>query len=265
MAGAINMSEKRYVVYKHIAPNGKVYIGITSKKPQRRWGGGCGYANNDHFYRAILKYGWINFQHEILFENLTKEDAEQKEIELIAFYKSDQKEFGYNIQHGGSSNGKHSEEAKRKISEANKGRLPWNYGKHHSEKTKEKISESHKGMHLSEETKRKIALVNTGKKQSQKTIKKRVAKLMGHECSPETRAKISQAQKGKVVVVTQETKDKISKTLSIPVVCVETGVVYYGISDASRQTGLQTSSITRCCKGQLKQTGGYHWKYADSI
>ena len=29
-----------YSVYKHTAPNGKVYIGITSRKPEYRWNNG---------------------------------------------------------------------------------------------------------------------------------------------------------------------------------------------------------------------------------
>ena len=90
-----------YCVYKHTTPNNKVYIGITSKNPLERWNNGHGYASNKHFTNAIMKYGWDNIQHEILFEGLTKEEACQKEIELIAFYKSNNCEFGYNRSSGG--------------------------------------------------------------------------------------------------------------------------------------------------------------------
>ena len=111
---------KAYTVYKHIAPNGKVYIGITSQSLKQRWKrNGTGYKTNEHFYRAILKYSWDNIKHEILFENLTKEEAEQKEIELIAFYKSNNFNYGYNIENGGNTNCV-SEKTKLKIGIAKK-------------------------------------------------------------------------------------------------------------------------------------------------
>lgn len=125
-----------YLVYKHTAPNNKVYIGITSQNPSRRWQKGRGYIHNEYFYRAILKYGWDNISHEILFDGLSKSEAESKEIELIAKYKCDQKEFGYNIQHGGNYSGKHSEESKLKMSKTRKGKVINNI-------TKQKMSESH--------------------------------------------------------------------------------------------------------------------------
>ncbi len=90
-----------FCVYKHTAPNDKVYIGITSKNPIYRWNSGKGYMTNKHFYNAILKYGWDNIKHEILFTDLNKEEACQKEIELIAEYKSNDPKFGYNISSGG--------------------------------------------------------------------------------------------------------------------------------------------------------------------
>jgi hypothetical protein len=60
-----------YIVYKHTSPNNKVYIGITKKKPNDRWASGFGYEHQIYFFRAIVKYGWDNFKHEILYTNLT--------------------------------------------------------------------------------------------------------------------------------------------------------------------------------------------------
>lgn len=92
-----------YTVYKHTNKvNGKVYIGITINEPSVRWGkNGCGYSKQ-FFGKAIRKYGWDNFEHEILFENLSHEEANNREIELIQYYKSSDIKYGYNIASGGS-------------------------------------------------------------------------------------------------------------------------------------------------------------------
>lgn len=95
-------NSKKYYVYRHTCPNGKVYIGITGRNPSVRWANGKGYSNS-YFYNAISKYGWQNIKHEILFDSLTKEEAEAKEIELIAEHKSNHKEYGYNIAVGGEA------------------------------------------------------------------------------------------------------------------------------------------------------------------
>lgn len=115
-----------FVVYKHTSPTNKVYICITSKKkPEYRWNNGKGYKNNKFFYNAIVKHGWNNFTHEILFSELSLSEACEKEIELIAKYKSNNPEFGYNFTLGGE--GKlgftHSEETRKKIGESNKGKF----------------------------------------------------------------------------------------------------------------------------------------------
>lgn len=113
--------DKKYCVYKHTSPSNKVYIGITCKSPTDRWASGFGYSHQIYFFRAIVKYGWINFKHEILFDGLTKEEAENKEVELIAHYKSTDLNFGYNIDLGGNLH-KLSEITRKKISEAKKGK-----------------------------------------------------------------------------------------------------------------------------------------------
>lgn len=116
------MEEKIYKVYKHALPvsvsgkeNDMVYIGITSINPEDRWRNGLGYWNNKYFYNAIKKYGWDNFQHIIVADRLTKAEAENMEIDLIRQYDSSNRLYGYNIELGGNSFGKHSVEVIEKI------------------------------------------------------------------------------------------------------------------------------------------------------
>lgn len=89
-----------YYVYVHISPSNKYYVGITKLKPTQRWGkNGCGYKKQG-FYNAIQKYGWNNFEHEIIAEHLTEEEACNMEIALIKALNSDG-ENGYNNHCGG--------------------------------------------------------------------------------------------------------------------------------------------------------------------
>lgn len=122
-----------YKVYMHIFPNGKKYIGITSQSLKDRFDGGYGY-QTPIMRNAIRKYGWENVIHELLYDNLSKEEAYKKEIELIEQHKTTNFEYGYNISKGG---------------EGSNGCIP-------SKETRGKMSNSHKGKQLSEETKEKI-------------------------------------------------------------------------------------------------------------
>ena len=109
-----------YVVYKHTAPNGKSYIGITGQKPNDRWGvGGRRYARyNAHFYSAIQRYGWENFSHDILVGGLSKEKAREIEINLISLFGTQDRERGYNKTSGGDGVRNLVSEARMRISKA---------------------------------------------------------------------------------------------------------------------------------------------------
>lgn len=137
----------KYFVYIHIFPNNKKYIGITSQTTQRRWRNGKGYKSQKMLTRAINKYGWDNIEHIVLFKNLTQEEAEQKEIELIDKYKTNVRKYGYNIEPGGNcAKGYHlRKETREKMSKSRTGKNNWLYGKHLSEETKRKLSIAHIG------------------------------------------------------------------------------------------------------------------------
>lgn len=101
-----NIIMKTWVVYVHIFPNGKKYFGITCKIPNERWENGHGYTKNGQtvMYYAIQKYGWENVKHEILFTDLTLEEAREKEKELIEKYNTychAENPQGYNMTKGG--------------------------------------------------------------------------------------------------------------------------------------------------------------------
>ena len=111
----------------------------------------------------------------------------------------------------------HSEESKRKMSEARSGGTSWNKGIPTTIEHKKKISDaligkpaSNKDVAMSQETKQKLAAKNTGKKASEETKKKMSDAMLGKKHSDESKIKMSIIQKGKVV--SKETCQKISKS-----------------------------------------------------
>lgn len=130
--------KKNYTVYKHIAPNGKIYIGQTGQKnPKRRWQRGEGYKPNAHFYSAIQKYGWDNIEHEIVATGLTKKEADWLEKYLIAFYETTDRTKGYNNTKGGDGSFEMTDDVKRRMSEAK-------LGVKKTDEHKKHLSEAHK-------------------------------------------------------------------------------------------------------------------------
>jgi len=50
-----------YTVYKHTCPEGKVYVGITSGSPKKRFA--RGYQHNAYMREALARYGWGGVPH----------------------------------------------------------------------------------------------------------------------------------------------------------------------------------------------------------
>lgn len=98
-------NEKDYKIYIYINKiNNKIYIGQTKRTLSERAGhNGEGYKGCKRFYRAIQKYGWINFIGEILEDNLTQEQANIREKYWIKFFNATDKNKGYNLTQGGDN------------------------------------------------------------------------------------------------------------------------------------------------------------------
>ena len=151
-----------YKLYRHTSPSGKVYIGITKTSVYARWMNGRGYRRHCYaFYNAILKYGWDNIKHEVLFTNLLEVKAKSLEVDLIRHYKN--LGISYNITDGGDgmTGYKHSEITLMKLRKSLKGRVSPNKGIPMRESTKEKLSKLNKGKSLSIETRMKISQSNS--------------------------------------------------------------------------------------------------------
>lgn len=282
------MENNKYIVYKHTClDNGKVYIGMTGTPFLIRTGNnGEGYLhkkkNGDwvqpQMARAILKHGWDNFSHEILFENLSKEEADAKEKELIELYDSRNPQKGYNTRTGGS-NGSLSEEAKEKLRETMRGRYDGKnnpfYGKTHSQETKDLIGAKNKmyasqrdisgennpmwGRKLTEEERKKCGDAMLGKKHSDETKKKmsEAAKKSWasgkrkkkKEATKETREKLSAVLKGKKRTVEQ--KKRIGEAHAPYIyICVETGEEFVSSAEAGRQKGIDKTCIQNVVNGK---------------
>lgn len=142
--GNMSKNTNTWILYRHISPSGRVYIGISKNAPIVRWGrDGNGYKHNQLFRRAIDKYGWNNIKHEVLFTNLSEQKAKQLEIDLIRHYK--QLGISYNITDGGEGTlgWCPSEELRSKWSEQRKGRVITN-------EWRKRISEAGKGRKMPE-------------------------------------------------------------------------------------------------------------------
>jgi hypothetical protein len=151
-------------VYRHIRldKNEPFYIGIGSDSDGKYKRAKSKDGRNNHWHNIIA---CTDYKVQILFDDLTWEDAIKKEIELVALYGRRDLGLGtlVNLTNGGdgSVGCKPNEDTKQKISDKNK-------GKKASEETRKKMSESQTGKTLSEDTRKKMSESRKGKKSHRK-------------------------------------------------------------------------------------------------
>jgi group I intron endonuclease len=150
--------------------NNKIYIGESKNVLDRLSGHKTLLKQNKHeniyLQRAWNKYGIENFKFELL-EECNEEFRKSTENYWCNLLNTHNSKYGYNLRKT-TPNGysKHSEETKKKIGIANK-------GKEHSKEFKEAVSKRMLGTNMPEEVKRKIS-----------------EKMKGRITSPEARLKL---------------------------------------------------------------------------
>lgn len=157
--------DKNFFVYMHINKiNNKKYIGITKQNPKNRWGmNGQRYKDSPRFYNAIQKYGWNNFEHKILYENCTQEEACSLEKKLITEYQTTEKECGYNLTTGGEKHYFFTETTKQKLSEQKKGSKNPQWGSRRTDEEKKHLSNIQKELvEQGKQHSKKVLCINTG-------------------------------------------------------------------------------------------------------
>lgn len=214
-----------YMVYKHISPSGKIYIGQTNSSIEKRAGrDGVLYKPNIYFYKAIQKYGWDNIEHIVVCDNISKKEADWLEKYLISYYNTMDSRYGYNLTKGGDGVA---------------GRIV-------SKETRTKIKNAQKGMHHSVATEFK-----KGHTFTPEMLEKMSKAKKGKKLSAETRASMSKARKGNMYNMRQIEAYKKGEKIG----------VYKSIAEASEVLGLHKSTIQRSLNGTTGQKTLYKFNY----
>lgn len=82
----------------------------------------------------------------------------------------------------------------------------------------------------------------------------------------ETLEKMSKAKINKKI--TEEHKNKIKNTTrnkiyntSKSIICIEDNIIFKSINEASRIKKIDRKNISKCCNGERKTAGGFHWAF----
>lgn len=240
--------EKKYCVYMHRNKiNNKIYVGQTCTKPEYRWRNGEGYKTSSHFYNSIKKYGWNNFEHIILKDGLSLQEADFWECYYIDLYNTTNQDKGYNLRGGGHKGFLYTEKA-IKSANANKS---YKMGEEHPNSKKVKCKE----------TGDVFGSIADACRWCNST--KVYDCVKGHRSHagkhPQTGILLSWrfADKNEKVTIACHDK-KIDKKKNPNIICVNNGMIFETAASAAEWYSGKKSNATcvlRCCRGERKSAG----------
>ena len=203
--------------------NSKKYIG-QSVNITNRWRQHQNELNNnthfnDYLQKSWNKYGSENFRFYVL-EFCDVNRLDNLEVYYIELYETLNRDKGYNLTSGGTNNKVYSDETRIKLSNSLKGHIV-------SLESRIKISKHHADVSGS----------NNG--------------MYGRRHSEEAKQKVSQANKGRIS----------ARRNRCNVYCVELDKAFDDATTAGKMLNLDGGAILKCCRGERKTCGGYHWKF----
>ena len=215
--------ERKSGIYMWTSPSGKSYIG-QSVDLQKRKGAFLRFGDRyggEKINCARKKYSHKSLWNYTILKYCDIDDLDEREEYYISLYNTINN--GYNCESGGNENKIVSDEVKRKLSEAMKGK---------------RCGENHPmwGRHLTEEQKRKMSKAKKGENNP----------MYGKHRDDETKDKIRLRHNKPVIQFTKE---------GTFVAEYESALV------AKNITGIDSSNISKCCLGKLKSAGGFKWAY----
>lgn len=243
------------------SPSGKSYVGQTIRPIEERFKEHQRSGECVAIYNAIKFHGWEKFDkdwYECPDNDLNKH--EELMIEVIGTLSPG----GYNLKEGGGSNGKMSEETKKKMSKAQQGENNSFYGKAHTHETRKNMSESRRGENhhnygksLAENTKQKISESHLGKTHTEETKQKLREENIGKTHTVETKQKMKEAQLGEKhhrskKVYQYDLDGNFSRSFSSG-------------GEAARYLGKKDGSkISSCARGCQETAYGFKWSHTKS-
>jgi group I intron endonuclease len=214
--------------------NGKQYVGQTIRPLSERWRDHCRLDKNNYFHRAIQKYGAENFDIQVIDSAESENELDEKEIfwiQKLATMFPD----GYNIKPGGNV-------AMRGLHGCfnPKTRLIYQITLNG-----EMVNEYWGAVEASENTGISEGSIYRSLKSDGRCLGGGYMWIYANEFTPQKSA---------------EKIDRYRGQKRSAVLCVETGEQFESMTEAAEKYGTYPCSISACCAGKLKTTGGYHWK-----
>lgn len=220
-----------FYVYLHRKLSDKKVFYVGKGTGNRAW---WVFGRSEYWNRVKTKHGLII---EIFKSGLSEKEAHELEMNLI---KTIGRENLCNHTDGGEgmSGWKMSEETKRNLSKQRKGRV-------HTKEAKDKMSKSRCGVSKSPDHNKRVSEA-----------------LKGRKFSDEHRKNLRDSLKK--VVRNPEWGEKSGKARMKKVFCLNNFTEYESTKHAAKELGVESSSVSRVCKGIYKHTKGYIFRYIEN-
>ncbi len=229
--------------------NGKRYVGQTVETLETRWKKHCSPSSSNKkmlIVKAIKKYGEANFSKKVLAKCDSIEEMNHRETYYIKLLKTSigNGHDGYNVSLGGG-NMIPSEETRKKMSNAKKGKVAHNKGKKAPPHVIIKLNEGKKRYH------EKFGNPSLGRKATPETLIKMSQSHIGKKLTEEQKIKISSSNTGKKRTAEHKSKYSESKNYKkIKVLCHQNNTIYNSQGDAAKDLRVPQASISQHLSGK---------------